>query len=241
MVALARIAGYTFGMPIGSTRRAWISASVLAVTLGVVVGLVVFSPLRALLTSPEAIRDRVQDAGFAGPLVMVGINMLQILAAPIPGQAIDLANGYLFGWWGIGVSAVGLSLGSSLAIFLARRFGRPLVEMLITPKAEKTIRPYTRRRNYWPFFILFLLPGTPDDLLCFAIGLTSIPLSQSILIALLGRTPGVVAAVAVGATGQRMSLLSFSLWAAGVSLAFGLVLWLWPAARKLTKLEPPKV
>lgn len=226
-------------MSMKEARKAWLSAGILALVLGTIVVLVLFSPLRELFTSPEAIRERAGRAGIAAPIAMVGVQILQILAAPIPGQAIDLANGFLFGWWGTVVSVIGIGVGSSLAIFLARRFGRPLVEVLITPKALTTIRPYTRRRSYWPFFILFLLPGTPDDLLCFAIGLTSIPLGQSILIALLGRIPGVVAAVAVGATGQQMSLLSFSLWAAGVSLAFGLVLWLWPAARKLTKLEPP--
>lgn len=219
-------------------QRAWISAGILLLAVGLLVFALFRSPLREVLGSPEAIRQRVEQAGIGAPLVMVSLQALQVVAAPIPGQAIDLVNGYLFGWWGTLVSVIGIGLGSSLAIWLARRFGRPLVEALITPKGLDAIRPHIRRRNYWPFFILFLLPGTPDDLLCFAMGLTSIPLGRSMLIALLGRTPGVVAAVVVGATGQQMSLLTFSLLAAGVSAAFGLTLWLWPAARKWTKLEP---
>lgn len=227
-------------MPTAAVKRAWLSAGILLFVVGTLVFIFFRSPLREVLKSPDTIRQRVEQVGIGAPLIMVGIQILQVVAAPIPGQAVDLANGYIFGWWGTLVSVIGIGLGSSLAIWLARRFGRPLVEVLITPKGMDAIRPHVRRRNHWPFFILFLLPGTPDDLLCFAIGLTSIPLGRSMLIALLGRTPGVVAAVAVGATGQRMSLLTFSLLAAGVSVAFGLVLWLWPAARKWTKLEPKK-
>lgn len=220
-------------MPLSSRARAWLSLGLLLALLGMIVAGVFLSPVHEFLTSPEALRDAVRSLGWVAPAVIIGLHILQIVVAPIPGQAIDLANGYLFGWWGILISLIGISLGSTLAIFLARQFGRPLVEVLVTPKGLATVKPYMGRRNQLLFFILFLLPGTPDDLLCFAIGLSRIPFGRSIVIALGGRAPGVVAAVLISATGRHLALWEFTLIAAAVSLLVGFVIWKTPVGKRL--------
>jgi uncharacterized membrane protein YdjX (TVP38/TMEM64 family) len=209
-------------------RNSWIISVGIFVAL-VAVTLVVLSPLQKLLSSPEVLREKVASLGVWAPAISVVLEVSQVIIAPVPGQAIDFANGYLFGWLvGSLCSLLGIGIGTAIAISLARRFGRPLVEKLITPKGMQQIQPYTRRRSHWLFFFLFLLPGTPDDLLCFAIGLTSIPLPQAMAIALLGRTPGIVAAVLTGATGQSLNVWEFSLIAAGVSLLLILIAWKTP-------------
>jgi uncharacterized membrane protein YdjX (TVP38/TMEM64 family) len=215
-------------------QRAWISAGILLVALVFVVVGVMASPLRDVFTSPERLHRIVHAYGPLGPVVMIGIHILQVVVAPIPGQAVDLANGYLFGWWlGAAVSLIGISLGSLIAIGLARRFGRPLVKLLITPKGMEKIRPYIRQRSQWVFFILFLLPGTPDDILCFAIGLTSIPIGRAIAIVLLGRAPGVLAGVLVGATGRGLNIVEFSVIAAAVSVLLGWLIWKTPLGKAM--------
>lgn len=199
-------------------RRAWItSISIFAFVL--LMFALALSPLREFFNSPDRLRDSVQAFGWLAPAAIILLHVAQVIAAPIPGQPIDLVNGYLFGWfWGSVFSLAGLSLGTTITIGLTKRFGRPLVEKMITPKGFEKIRAYTRRRNQWLFFFLFLLPATPDDLLCFAIGLTSIPFRRAVVIAMLGRAPGVVVLVIAGATGQSLNPLSFSLIALAVSL-----------------------
>lgn len=214
-------------------QRLWLSAGLFTAIIGGLVLVIVFSPLRPLLTSPEKLRDGVRQFGLLSPAISISLEVMQVIIAPIPGQAIDIANGYLFGWPGVFVSLGGIGLGSTLAIGLARRFGRPLVEVLITPKGLASIRPYVRRRSQLFFFILFLLPGTPDDLLCFAIGLSSIPFGRSVLIALLGRAPGITAAVLFGATGSRLNPLAFTGIAIAVSLLAGWLIWRSPLGEKL--------
>jgi len=84
-------------------------------------------------------RDREAVASFVrawGPWMPVGtvtLHVVQILLAPLPGQVLDAVNGYLFGpWLGTLLSMVGVGSGSTLAMTLARRFGRPLVERFLT-------------------------------------------------------------------------------------------------------------
>lgn len=215
-------------------KRAWLSAGILVTALTVLVVAVMLSPLRELFTSPERLRETVQSYGALGPIIVVGIHILQVVIAPIPGQGIDLANGYLFGWWGGAlVSLIGISLGTMIAISLAKKFGRPLVEILVGPKGLASVRAYTHSRSQWLFFILFLLPGTPDDLLCFAIGLTSISLWRAVAIAVLGRLPGVLAAVGIGATGRGLNVLEFTIVAAVVSLLAGWILWKTPLGKAM--------
>jgi len=199
---------------------------------------IVASPLREYFSSPDQLRDIVKSFGWLAPGAIILLHALQVVAAPVPGQAIDLANGYLFGiWWGSVISMAGLSLGTLAAVGLAKRFGRPLVASLITPKGLEKVRGYVHRRNEWLFFFLFLLPATPDDLLCFAIGLSSIPWQRAFVIAMLGRLPGVVATVATGSIGKTLNPLEFSLYGIGVSIVLFLIVWKTPLGKAMKASE----
>ncbi|MBI3957155.1 MAG: TVP38/TMEM64 family protein [Candidatus Kerfeldbacteria bacterium] len=217
--------------------RAWITSIGISAFVVILV-VIALSPLRGLFGSPERLREVVRSYEVLGPAVIILIQIVQVIVAPIPGQAIDLANGYLFGWFAGSVfSLTGIVLGSTIAIWLANRFGRPLVKRLLTPKGLDQIQPYIRRRNQWFFFFLFLLPGTPDDVLCFAIGLSSIPFWRAVAIALLGRAPGVVATVIAGHTGQSLNPITFTLIATAVSIVMFVVVWKTPLGRAM-KLPP---
>lgn len=213
-------------------RRLWITPIGIAAFVAIIL-VISFSPLRHLLSSPEQVRDRLADLGWLAPIVVILIHVLQVLVAFVPGQAIDFAIGYLFGWWGIFISLIGISLGSLAAIGLANRFGHPLMERILTRRGLRKLQPITRKRNQWFFFFLFLIPGTPDDLMCYAIGLSSIPWKRAAVIAILGRTPGVVAAVAAGSSGRSFDPWEFIVMAVAVSLIVLLVIWKVSAFQKV--------
>lgn len=217
-------------------QRTWLSIVVICLGIIGLSTLIILSPLRDLLTSSERLQQTVQSFGWYAPIVIICIHILQVVVAPIPGQAIDIANGYLFGWLGgTVVSLIGLGIGSLIVIGLAKRFGRPLVAVLITPKGLKAIHPYTRRRSQLFFFLLFLLPGTPDDLLCFAIGLSSIEWKRAFAIAMLGRSPGIIAAVVAGASGRGLNPITFAAAAIAVSILIGWVIWKTPLGERVRR------
>lgn len=198
----------------------------LAVVLVLVFAGIVVSvgPVGEFLSSGERLRQTVRALGPWGPIAVTAYHVVQVVVAPVPGQVVDFADGYLFGWfWGSVYSVTGVSIGTGIAAYLARRYGRPVVVRLIGKRSMATVDRYLGEPRLWIFFVLFLLPATPDDLLCFALGLSPIPLSRGVPAAIAARIPGVVASVFIGATGSKLSPLPFLLLTAAVTV-LGLLL-----------------
>jgi len=156
--------------------------------------------------------DRAKVQGFVmrfgpwAPLATILLHVAQVLLAPIPGQVIDAVNGYLFGVaWGTFYSLVGIITGSSLAMALARRFGRPWAERLIKREMLERLDGYSRQRGALFFFLVFLFPFLPDDVACFLAGLTPLPLPELIVLAAIGRLPGILVANFVGANAAALT------------------------------------
>jgi len=100
---------------------------------------------------------------------------------------------YVFGFWqGVLYAFIGLAIGSTLCMILGRRFGRPLVDRLIDPKSVATFDRFTEKRGPIFFLIIFVMPWVPDDLACYAIGLSRLPLKLMIPLAAFGRMPSVI-------------------------------------------------
>lgn len=153
----------------------------------------------AFLTDPEELRSFVRAYGFWSPLVLVLLQALQVVVAPVPGQILAVAAGYLFGaWWGTVYNMVGVTIGSTVAFWLSRRFGREYVENIVHEDALERFDAVGEDYVRLALFFFFLVPGLPDDVLCFAGGLTELPLWQLVAIAVVGRTPGFLLANFVG-------------------------------------------
>ncbi len=199
--------------------RPYVKGRTLVIGISIVIGFVVlwFSPARPLFTDPEKLRDMIHGLGPWAPVLIILYQAAQVVAAPIPGQAVDIANGYVFGWWGVAVSMAGIMLGSAIAVVLARKFGRPFLRKLLGEPTADLIDNYLHRGRAVLWFLL-LMPGTPDDLICFAYGLSRMPIRQAIVTILIGRAPGILLAVGLGATGSGISPLVFMIGAALVSL-----------------------
>ena len=69
------------------------------ILLSAVVAWFVGRPLIHHLHDPEAFRLWIDSHGWAGRLIFVGISVLQIVVAIIPGEPIELFAGYAFGFW----------------------------------------------------------------------------------------------------------------------------------------------
>ncbi|VEN75188.1 conserved membrane hypothetical protein [Candidatus Desulfarcum epimagneticum] len=136
----------------------------------------------------------IRSMGPWAPAVFVALQILQVIFAPIPGEASGFIGGLLFGAFeGFWYSSLGLAVGSACNFFIARRLGRPYVTRLIKPALMEKADRAVRRQGIIALFILFVFPGFPKDYLCLALGLTSIPVKAFLIIASLGRMPGTLA------------------------------------------------
>jgi len=185
----------------------WVRVTIAALILGILLAPVIVwrEQIVGIFEQRERAAAIIRGGGAWGPLMIIGLTVAQIMIAPIPGQVVNFVAGYVFGFWlGALWSWLGTVLGSSLAMMLARWAGRPLVKRLVSPGLLGRLDRAATGRGLWFFFLVFLLPGLPDDAACFLAGLTPLPLPVLIAIVAVGRIPGVAAATWAGAYAERM-------------------------------------
>jgi len=144
-----------------------------------------------LLSDRDRVRDFIASYGLGAPLVFMGMQILQVIFAPVPGEATGFIGGYLFGVLkGFIFSSVALAIGSwinfSIGRFLVVRYARKLIP---ADKFEK-FDSMLKRQGIIVLFLLFVFPGFPKDYLCLFLGLSTLPLKVFILLATVGRMPG---------------------------------------------------
>jgi len=117
-------------------------------------------------------------------------------------------------------------LGTGIVLVLTRRWGRPLVVKLVPNTQLEKLDRLVARRGALFFFLIFLLPFLPDDLTCFAIGLTDLPLGQMLVLIAIGRLPGLIVASWVGANAASLSITTWIVLIVGASaLALAYLRW----------------
>jgi uncharacterized membrane protein YdjX (TVP38/TMEM64 family) len=131
-----------------------------------------------------------------GPLSFIGfmlLQTLQVVAAPIPGEVTGIIGGYLYGpLLGLILSTIGLTLGSYIAFAISRTFGRPFVDKFVKKKTLDKYNYLLHHKGAFLVFLLFLIPGTPKDLLCYILGLGHLTTMEFLLISTVGRFAGTV-------------------------------------------------
>lgn len=176
-----------------SKRYAATVLSVISAVLCVltVVGIFIF---REFFTDPEVFRSWINENYLLGVIAVILICAVQVIVALIPGEAVEIACGYAFGtWMGALVCSIGILLGSITVILLVRKFGRKFVESLY-PREKIDSLPILndpKKRNFLTC-ILFLIPGTPKDLLTYIIGLTEMSIPLYILLTTVSRFPSII-------------------------------------------------
>lgn len=179
-----------FGVFASQARRRQVLIQTGLVVVGLAVGTFLISQYIPTLTDQDRLREFLRGFGSLGPVVLVGLQVLQVVLAPIPGQLLAVVAGYLYGpWWGTVYNMIGITVGSAIAFWLSRRYGRMYVERVVSDKLLDRFDAIADSQARAGLFVIFLVPGLPDDAICFIGGLTALPLWQLVVIAVVGRAP----------------------------------------------------
>lgn len=178
-----------------------------------------------LFTDLTSLREWILGLGGWAPAGIVALNFLQALFSPIPGHVLNMLSGYLFGpWVGTLLTLAGLLMGNAVGLLLARWLGRPFLRWALGEARLRQLDGYSQRWGSLTLFLLFLIPFVPDDSICLMAGLIPLPLPWILLLALVGRAPGLFIANALGYYGQ-----TFTVWQWGVlglcAVVGGVLLW----------------
>ena len=144
--------------------------------------------------SQDGFREYIHSFGIFSPLVLLGLQFLQVFIALIPGELLESAAGYAFGpWLGTLLCYGGVASASALIFYLTRKYGVRLVEVFISREEIQSLRFLnTAAKRNALIFLLYFIPGTPKDLLTYFVGLTDIRFGQFLAISLVARIPSVL-------------------------------------------------
>ena len=146
----------------------------------------------------------VSNSGIVGFLALFGLQLAQIFLIIIPGEPLEILAGMCYGSVGgtifIMVSAC---IISTIIFLLVRKYGKKFVyEFCDKEKIDKIENSklfQNPQKIEFILLILFLIPGTPKDLLVYISGLLPIKPLKFILISTFARFPSVISSTLVGA------------------------------------------
>ncbi len=196
--------GYEF-MKINRTTIFKILLAVIALAICIAIIVYLF-PIVINLSTPEGqleFKEKIDSLGFLGLLMLFGIQFAQIFLIIIPGEPIEVLAGMCYG--GIGGTifiTASVAILTTLIIFMVRKLGRKFVYEFCNKKQIEKLENSKLMKNTekieFIMLILFLIPGTPKDLLVYIGGLLPIKPLRFILISTFARLPSVVSSTFAG-------------------------------------------
>ena len=186
-------------------------------------------PLIKMAGEPDKFRAWVEAKGIWGPVLYVALVIFQILIAFIPGEPLEIVAGYVFGTFkGTLLCIAAASLGSIIVLLLVRKFGKALLEIYFdNEKIESLKILQSSEKKIIIFLILFIVPGTPKDLLCYYGGLTDISMPLLIFICTVCRFPSIITSTiggnALGTGEYGFAVIVFAVTA--VISAIGIIIY----------------
>ena len=207
-------------------QKKWISLVIAVIFLLFcgAVGWFIGRPMVRFANDPEQFRAWVSGYGMWGGLIYAGMVFVQVLVALIPGEPLEICGGYAFGAvQGTLLCLLGATVGSILVFALVRRFGRAMVELFFSrEKVERLTFLHSSPKRDFLFWFIFMMPGTPKDLLCYFAGLTDLSWRNWIFICSVGRLPSIITST-LGGGALGTENYSGAVWVFAATAALSLI------------------
>ena len=205
-----------------SGRNVYLIISVAVLVALLLLGTFLIGPMLAdAVKDPQKFRESL-GSGFESYLIFVGIQILQVVFAFIPGEAVEFAAGYVFGaFWGTVLCLIGVAIATALVFGLTRLLGRKFTEIMLDKKDHKKLKFLNDEKNLeWIFAILYFIIGTPKDVITYFAGITKIKFGVFMVISTLCRIPSILtSAIAGQALGEENYILSVIIFAVSAVIA----------------------
>ncbi len=142
----------------------------------------------------------VENNPISGRLIFLGIQILQVFVAFIPGEVVEVAAGAVFGpIEGTGLSLLGVTIGSTIIFLLTKWLGIKFVSLFVSEEKINSMKFIKNDRSLNNIvFIIFFIPGTPKDLLTYFVGLTRMKLFTFLGLSLIARIPSILTSTLAG-------------------------------------------
>lgn len=161
---------------------------------------------------------------FIKVIAMMGLIALQIFVAFLPGEPLELASGYIFGsFQGTLVCLAGSMIGTIIVYYLARMFQHSIIDTMFNQdKVAEVKQLFSSKKSKFWLFIIFLIPGSPKDVMTYLVSLSDIDLKQWLLLTTVGRIPSIVTSTYLtGSLKEGNIMLAFLILVVTIILVIG--------------------
>ena len=179
---------------------------IITIILLTIITIYLFPVIKNLSTKEGqiAFKEKVANSGFYGVMLLFLIQIAQIFLFILPGEPIEILAGMCYGWvWGTIFIMVSSAIIATLIFILVKKIGRQFVYDFCNEEKIKKLENNKLFQNQKKIelilFLLFLIPGTPKDLLTYLAGLLPIRLSRFVIISTIARIPSIVTSTIAGA------------------------------------------
>ena len=148
--------------------------------------------------------NMITNMGASGYLVIIGLTISQIFLFILPGEPIELLAGMCYGTFGgLIVIYIGVFISNCIIFWLVRKVGKESVYDFIGKEKIKKIESskFFNSNNIENLLLLmFVIPGTPKDLLTYIGALLPINAVKFIVLSTLLRFPSIITSTIVGSS-----------------------------------------
>lgn len=178
-------------------------------------------PIIKQINTPEGqieFKEKITNSGITGILILFGLELAQVVLAILPGEPVELLAGICFGpIWGTIFLMISVFIVTALIYFFVKKYGRDFIYEFFSKekvnKLENSKLFKDPQKIGIVMALLFLIPGTPKDLLVYVGGLLPIKTSRFLALSTLLRFPSIISSTIAGdklLNGQwQISLLSY--------------------------------
>jgi len=153
----------------------------------------------------DAVIKSIKGYGLWGPAVLFVLFIIQTFVAFIPGQALMVASGYIYGFaGGILITWISLVLGGQAAFWLARRFGRPFAEKWVSVRVLDRWDKSAAGQGVGFYIVTLVMPFFPNDAMCYVAGLGKMTFRRFFIANMVGRGIASFLTVIVGAFSEQI-------------------------------------
>lgn len=180
--------------------------------------------ISAFISDTDKFKAWLDHFGSTGKIIFVFIRSLQTVVKFIPAEPLEIGSGYAYGiFGGLFYCSLGTLIGSFVIIGLTKIFGRKIVNVFVSQDKINSLRFLQNKSKLSvTLLIIYLIPGTPKDIITYLIGITDYSITKFLLITTFARIPSIITSTICGYTlEQKNYLLSVTVFV--VTALIGLV------------------
>jgi uncharacterized membrane protein YdjX (TVP38/TMEM64 family) len=158
----------------------------IVIVSALILAMLLFKDSLWVFNSRPGFESFVKGYGILAPIVIIISIIFEVIVAPIPGFVPLISAGFIFGTIEGSIYAyIGNTVGSIIAFWLARRYGKKLVTNIIKEEKIAKYEEFINKRS-WVLFAMYFFPIFPTDIISFAFGLSKVKFKKFVVIVSIG-------------------------------------------------------